>query len=104
MAYNEKVTRGASDRAAQVLPPAGATAPPSLRESSSRVSNLPACCALGHGSRSRGSLFLFRSSPRRRSPPPPPPGSCSLPCHRARAQEVHAHFDHPPAVAPPRSP
>src|SRR6476660_6957250 len=48
------------------------------------------------GSRSRGSLFIVRSSPRRRSPPPPPPGSFSLPCHRARAQEVHAHFDHPP--------
>jgi len=80
MAYNEKVTRGASDRAAQVLPPAGATAPPSLRESSSRVSNLPACCALGHGSRSRGSLFIFRSSPavahRRRRP------ATSLQSHR----------------------
>jgi hypothetical protein len=34
-------------RGAQVLPPAGATVPPSLRESSSRVSSLLACYALG---------------------------------------------------------
>src|SRR5262249_9654040 len=34
-------------RGAQVLPPARATVPPSLRESNSRVSSLPACCALG---------------------------------------------------------
>ena len=34
-------------RGAQVLPPAGATVPPWLRESSSRVSSLLACYALG---------------------------------------------------------
>jgi hypothetical protein len=47
MAYNEKATRGASDRGAQVLPPAGATVPPWLPAKSARASNLPACCALG---------------------------------------------------------
>src|SRR4051794_28533189 len=47
MAYNEKATRGASDRGAQVLPPAGATVPPWLPAKSAHVSNLPACCALG---------------------------------------------------------
>jgi hypothetical protein len=107
-----------ADRGAQVLPPAGATVPPWLPAKSARVSNLPACCALGPpacagpcschheacsapfgmaaprqglpvrleraphrgaafalsnaskrartwpiGSRSRGSLFIFRSSP-----------------------------------------
>src|SRR6516164_457030 len=34
-------------RGAQVLPPAGATVPPWLPAKSARVSNLPACCALG---------------------------------------------------------
>src|SRR5947208_8743660 len=36
-----------TDRGAQVLPPAGATVPPWLPAKSARVSNLPACCALG---------------------------------------------------------
>src|SRR5262249_37553756 len=36
-----------ADSGAQVLPPARATVPPSLRENSSRASTLPACCALG---------------------------------------------------------
>src|SRR5262249_26805642 len=36
-----------ADSGAQVLPPARATVPPSLRESSSRVSSLLACYALG---------------------------------------------------------
>jgi hypothetical protein len=36
-----------ADRGAQVLPPAGATVPPWLPAKSARVSNLPACCALG---------------------------------------------------------
>jgi hypothetical protein len=36
-----------ADSGAQVLPPARATVPPSLRESSSRVSSLLACSALG---------------------------------------------------------
>src|SRR5262245_55690950 len=36
-----------ADSGAQVLPPARATVPPSLRESSSRASTLPACSALG---------------------------------------------------------
>src|SRR5262249_28840042 len=35
-----------ADSGAQVFPPARATVPPSLRGSSSHVSNLPACCAL----------------------------------------------------------
>jgi hypothetical protein len=34
-------------RGAQVVPPAGATVPPWLPAKSARVSNLPACCALG---------------------------------------------------------
>src|SRR5262249_55224786 len=36
-----------ADPGAQELPPARATVPPSLRESSSRASTLPACSALG---------------------------------------------------------
>jgi hypothetical protein len=36
-----------ADSGAQVLPLAGATVPPSLRESSRHASSLPACCALG---------------------------------------------------------
>jgi hypothetical protein len=36
-----------ADSGAQVLPPARATIPPSLRESSSRVSSLLVCYALG---------------------------------------------------------
>jgi hypothetical protein len=36
-----------TDRGAQVLPPAGGTVPPWLPAKSARVSNLPACCALG---------------------------------------------------------
>src|SRR5215831_21120642 len=36
-----------ADTGAQVFPPARATVPPSLRESSSRVSSLLACYALG---------------------------------------------------------
>src|SRR6516165_6084058 len=96
-----------ADGGPQVLPPARATVPPWLPAKSVRVSNLPACCALGPpacaapfgmaapwqglpvrleraphrgaafalsnaskrartrsiGSRSRGSLFIFRSSP-----------------------------------------
>src|SRR5262245_59270427 len=39
--------RTCADSGAQVLPPARATVPPSLRESSSRVSSLLACYALG---------------------------------------------------------
>src|SRR6516165_6703835 len=96
-----------ADGGPQVLPPARATVPPWLPAKSVRVSNLPACCALGPpacaapfgmaapwqglpvrleraphrgaafalsnaskrartrsiGSRSRGSLFIFRSPP-----------------------------------------
>src|SRR5262249_43437172 len=36
-----------ADSGAQVLPPARATVPPWLPAKSARVSNLPACCALG---------------------------------------------------------
>ena len=36
-----------TDRGAQALPPAGATVPPWLPAKSARVSNSPACCALG---------------------------------------------------------
>jgi len=36
-----------ADRGAQVLPLGGATVPPWLPAKSARVSNLPACCALG---------------------------------------------------------
>src|SRR5262245_20335709 len=36
-----------TDRGAQVLPLGGATVPPWLPAKSARVSNLPACCALG---------------------------------------------------------
>jgi hypothetical protein len=36
-----------ADSGAQLLPPARTTVPPSLRESSSRASNLLACYALG---------------------------------------------------------
>ena len=41
------MTQHAHNSGAQVLPPARATVPPSLRESSSRVSSLLACYALG---------------------------------------------------------
>jgi hypothetical protein len=51
-----------TDRGAQVLPPARATVPPSLRESSSRVSSLLACYALGPG-RAR-KMDRYRSSHR----------------------------------------
>src|SRR5262249_12806162 len=114
-----------TDRGAQVLPPARATVPPWLPAKSARVSNLPACCALGppacaaqyscrrdlapavrHGCRSAGLAC--------------PLGSSTAAKSRIRlSQRIYAGLDAlyglaltrfiphcrpPPAVAPPPSP
>src|SRR6516165_1342203 len=58
------------DGGPQVLPPARVTLPPWLPAKSARVSNLPACCALGppacaaHGSCSLEIATCARSPPR----------------------------------------
>src|SRR5262249_22017594 len=43
----EPLRSSRTGRGAQLLPPAGGTVPPWLRESSSHVSSLLACCVLG---------------------------------------------------------
>jgi len=66
-----------TDRGAQVLPPAGATVPPWLPGKSARVSNLPACCALG-------------------------PPTCAAPCScHHEACSARSAWPHPGKACPP---
>jgi hypothetical protein len=104
-----------ADSGPQVLPPARATVPPSLPAKSARVSNLPACCALGppacaapcscHHEACSGRLawlplgraclsaWIEHRSGEQRSPPPGPQGAPErAQSVRARAQEVHRSF------------
>src|SRR5262249_26188443 len=104
-----------ADSGAQVLPPARATVPPSLRESSSRASTLPACSALGPPAsaaqyscrrepctgrsawlplgRACLSPWIEHRSGERRSPYPGPQGApARAQWVRARAQRFHRSF------------
>src|SRR5262249_51087826 len=115
-----------ADSGVQVLPPARATVPPSLRESSSRASTLPACSALGPPAsaaqyscrrepctgrsawlplgRACLSAWIAHRSGEQRSPYPGPQGApARAQSVRARAQEVHRSFSPipPPALRLP---